>query len=480
MTEPNLLGSDAMKSRVDEMENFNRKRKLRPLVITMGSTRQEHIEKMFAHPKMSARFEKPVFSPGIPSRELRNRLNLLHWAHEAGILPETEWEVIQASVHSIKNKYDTHLDALSELLKHVEVDPDRKGAESYRELPYSIELWRKAKGLNRDRSVLACTLAHLIAMRTCVEQEYDFILEDNVRVPLSAATMTTSGTENDPETYDTSILCECAERIWDAKEASEEWGRNGQECHLRYYGWLGSIPNLKWVIQKYAQQSMYRQGDTEKNENENDSQQQSRTNNNRASVFPFPTVQDYENLVAANENANDLIVEEDAVEEEAEVEGKVPQTPGGTPVWGAYAYWVSRRGLDMLLEDLRLDVGALVWKGKRMRCHIAKPIDKILPRRIMALLGKNSVHLTTRPAFFRAPMLTSKIHTQYDSEFCRSTEYQLKHCSGDTENALQQSLSWGNLWLSEDERAIVLYKEKSPDRVWITQTQLSELKESNR
>jgi hypothetical protein len=171
-----------------------------------------------------------------------------------------------------------------------------------------------------------------------------------------------------------------------------------------------------------------------------------------------------------------LIVEEDVVEKEEKLEGKVPQTPGGTPVWGAYAYWVSRRGLEMLLEDLRLDVGALVWKGKRMRCHIAKPIDKILPRRIMARLGKNSVHLTTRPAFFRAPMLTSKIHTQYDSEFCRSTEYQLKHCSGDNENALQQSLSWENLWLSEDERAIVLYKEKSPDGVWITLTQLSELK----
>lgn len=102
-------------------------------------------------------------------------------------------------------------------------------------------------------------------------------------------------------------------------------------------------------------------------------------------------------------------------------------------------------GYERLLETLRNDVGALLWKGKRARFYSVKPIDKVLPRQIMALCGEGSVHIVTHPAFFRAPMLPSKIHTKWDPEFCKSTEYQLSACG----------LQWDDLWLNEQERDAV-------------------------
>ena len=113
--------------------------------------------------------------------------------------------------------------------------------------------------------------------------------------------------------------------------------------------------------------------------------------------------------------------------------------------WGTYAYWISKVAYERLLETLRQDVGALLWKGKRARFYSVKPIDKVLPRQVMALCGEESVQLTTHPAFFRAPMLTSRIHAKWDPEFCKSTEYQLK----------ATGLSWDHLWLSDAERDAV-------------------------
>lgn len=68
-----------------------------------------------------------------------------------------------------------------------------------------------------------------------------------------------------------------------------------------------------------------------------------------------------------------------------------------------------------------------------MRNYCVKPIDKVLPRRMTDIFGntdergRQCVHVTTHPAFFRAPMLISQIHSQWDSEFCKSTEYQMSH-----------------------------------------------------
>ena len=103
-------------------------------------------------------------------------------------------------------------------------------------------------------------------------------------------------------------------------------------------------------------------------------------------------------------------------------------------------------------------------KGKRMRFYSVKPIDKILPRQTISAFGKNSVHISTHPAFFRAPMLTSKIHTQWDPEFCKSTEYQLG----------KSSMEWSDLWLTRNEQEVITHRQATGE--WLTIAKLSESK----
>lgn len=78
--------------------------------------------------------------------------------------------------------------------------------------------------------------------------------------------------------------------------------------------------------------------------------------------------------------------------------------------WGAYAYWISAEGYKAVISSLQKDVGSLLWKGKRMRCYQVKPVDKIIPRKVANYFseGYKHIHVATHPAFFRAPMLTSK------------------------------------------------------------------------
>jgi hypothetical protein len=78
---------------------------------------------------------------------------------------------------------------------------------------YSVELWKKAKNVNRGRSVLACTFAHLIALKKLVAEDFDVLLEDNVRVPVD----------------------ECADRIWDSMDAVKEWELSEQQQQTTKY-----------------------------------------------------------------------------------------------------------------------------------------------------------------------------------------------------------------------------------------------------
>ena len=66
---------------------MNTRKKLRPLVITLGSKRQSYIESLFNEPCMKEHFEAPVFSRGVPSRELRGCYSFLKHASKAGIIP---------------------------------------------------------------------------------------------------------------------------------------------------------------------------------------------------------------------------------------------------------------------------------------------------------------------------------------------------------------------------------------------------------
>ena len=449
---------------MSEKSEFEPKRKLRPLVITMGGRRQEYITEMFSHPAMAANFEPPAFSPGVPQRELRNMMGLLTHAGKAGIIPQPEWEALSSS--KAKALYEDDPNTLFDVLDGVPIDPQRMGSDFDKTMHYSKELWQKAKGINRGRSVLACSLAHLTAMKTLVEDGYDFILEDNVRVPITSATRQNDDAIGD----DGEMYCECAQRIWSTKEASIEWEEStGHKCHLRYYGWLGSRPNLKFVMNVHRTKMQF-------------PRKEGKMDN--PSFFPFPIKSDIDEYLGNESSPNDNATDAEAREKADDNKTKTT-TPGGTPIWGAFAYWVSKEGYDAIIQSLQLDVGAMLWKGKRMRCYQAKPIDKTIPRRITTSFsktnnqdGRNHIHVATHPAFFRAPMLTSQIHSQWDAEFCRSSEFQMNEDNRDNDEGNDKGNGevWRHLWLTTDETDIVDHRVKHGE--WLTLKAMAELRDT--
>lgn len=408
-------------------ESVQTSQKLRPLVISMGSPRQDYVKQLFSHPDMERYFEPPVFVSGVPSRGLRNRNEFFRYANEAGLLPELEWKALSAAAEN--QDYVSRPDAFFECLNDVPITSDgRRGGADDVNVHYSIELWRKAKTLTRERAVLGCFLAHLIAMKRLTSEGFDFILEDNVRAPTA----------------------DCGRRILEAIQASKEWEKELENtCHLRFYGWLGSTTNLDWIFDKHIHRASYvrRANDVAAN---------------YCSIFSFPMQSDIEqdfpvddDHLTRGEKGSSIVKESDG--------NKQHTKPGGNPIWGAYAYWISVQGFDELLNVLRSDVGALLWKHKRQRNYAVKPIDKVLPRRIMATFGLHSLHLATQPAFFRAPMLTSKIHAKWDPEFCKSSTLQLE----------RTGLSWDDLWLSQGEEKVVTYYKQHD--AWLTPSQCTEI-----
>jgi hypothetical protein len=415
------------------------RRKLKVMVITMGGPRQEMIEDLFRQPQMAQHFEAPVFSPGVSSRNLRTRFDLLENANAAGLLPPEEWIAIKNAKGN--ELYEKHAELFFNCLEGVPVTQGRRGSEYDKKVHYSVELWQKAKSLNRARAVLGCTFAHLIALKRFTSEGFDVMIEDNVRAP--------------PES--------CAERIWEARQASLEWEhQEGKSCHFRFIGWLGSTTNLEWILETHSKKRSH------KREASNDQQPSGMT------VFPFPThehlEEDLEEMEETKEDQFDSNPEKRRETEEEELadnsanSNALHKTPGGTPIWGAYAYWMSKEAYASMLHTLQLDVGAMLWKGKRMRVYAVKPIDKIMPRITQENFGPPSVHITTHPAFFRAPMLTSKIHTRWDPDFCRSTEFQLRYTD----------LDWSKLWLIGTEREIVNHHQSTGH--WLTPAELEEFK----
>lgn len=417
------------------------RRKLKVLVITMpGSERKAHIEAMFAHPTLAEQFEPPQFSDGVPSRGIRSRFTMLETCHRAGLVPDAEWEAIKAKQESLAG--ESHCpENFFDCLNQVPIGESRMGSENDVKLHYSVEFWRKAKTINRGRAVLGCTLAHLIALKRFTAEGFDVMLEDNVRT----------------------VTADAAERIWRAKEASEKQSdASGEPSHLRFLGWLGSIPNLEWILTRHVPKRALRVYDES-------------AIDTSYSTCPFPRTEEIMEDLKENGDIEGSAARADTTadngkgnqEDGQETAGpqKIHTKPGGTPVWGSYAYWMSAEGYEALLRRLQSDVGSLLWKGKRARYYNVKPADKVLPRLLMD--AGLRVELSTYPAFYRAPMLTSKIHTAYDPEFCKSTQYQLSKCGG---------LKWEDLWLSDEEKEIVKHKNETGE--WITLGKLKELKTS--
>ncbi|GMH64935.1 hypothetical protein TrST_g9654 [Triparma strigata] len=308
---------------------------LKVLCITLGGSRRSQIESMFSSPNLKGDFDLH-FIDGVPSRSLRNKPGLMSHAYKAKLLVEDPEKTFLAG----KKTFQRGL---------------------WPDLDYAEELWRKGRSINRERSVLACLFAHLNAMAYAVENGFDVIIEDNVRV------------RDSRETYD--IM---RGLIDDSKNAG-----------VRYFGYLGPRDNLEWLYLKHMPKY-------EKNK----------------TPFPF------------NEHYTDGVMR-------------------GTSLWGAYAYMVSEKALDEIMAKLQNDIGAVMWKGKRMKTYRIKPIDKQMPR--TARDAGLDVRVGNNPVFFRAPMLTSKIHTKFDAEFCKSTQVQLDFIG----------VKWEDLWLTEEEKETV-------------------------
>jgi hypothetical protein len=448
-------------------------RPIRVLIISQGGQRQAALTQLLAE---VGGFATPVFVKGVSSRDLRNRRKFFRICHAAGLLPEAEWEALQPVVcgadecgrppqdpqaPKTSSNHNNSGDPFFDCLAAVPVAPGRRGAAVDVQLHYAGDVWRKAKTINRGRAVLACSLAHLLALQrfTKAAQQspdsdtdhnsdgpFDLLLEDNVRAPR--------------------LHGDAARRIRDTIMARRAWeAATGQTCHLQYFGWLGSPLNLDWVLQSHLPQRSFVHS----------------TNDDAPSIAPFPT---HEHIQEDLENGT-YVVSTTAPpdqphhhpstrkgDESSSSSGppdptpttrKVHATPGGTPVWGAYAYWMSPPAYAAVLQVLRTDVGALLWKPKRARYYSVKGIDKILPRHTMAAMGPQAVQIATRPAFFRAPMLTSQIHAVWDAAFCRSTTVQLR----------ATQLSWADLWLTAMEGAIVDHYERHG--TWLTPTELAAL-----
>jgi hypothetical protein len=328
-------------------------RKLRVLIISMGGARRKFLEEqLFQDPAIQESFEPPAFSPGVPSRSLRSRRTFFEAFHQAGLLPEAEWHAIRESFDDGRHEQCPNR-WLDECLVDVPVEKGRHGNEADVRLHYSVELWRKAKTINRGRAVLACTLAHLIALRRLVDDQFDLVLEDNVRLPVLT----------------------CYDRISATLQAAAQWANErGSTCHLLYFGWLGSITNLEWIFSSYAPRHATANSLDDVNEMAV-----------HTSVVPFPTLADIEEDLASGYQSSVALERARPTEIPERISGTTGDcsgtkseridnagqhdSPGGTPVWGAYAYWISSEGYDCVLENLRRDVGALLWKGKRARYY---------------------------------------------------------------------------------------------------------------
>ena len=199
-------------------------------------------------------------------------------------------------------------------------------------------------------------------------------------------------------------------------------------------------------------------------------------NNNECTttIFPFPTNEDFE-LDSIDPTCNNKKAKSGTDTNGHDNDGDTKTigphftTPGGTAIFGTFAYSISSDAYHTLINALQNDAGALCWKGKRMRAYQAKPIDKIIPRHVKSEFGPNHIHIPNRVAFVRCPMLGSLLHPQWEEGFCNSTElqYQLSchdNNKGDYSNTSSNnegSNVWDHVWLTEEEREVVSRRKKS-------------------
>jgi hypothetical protein len=107
---------------------------------------------------------------------------------------------------------------------------------------------------------------------------FDFILEDNVRAGMN---MTEKHSDEAAAATTNDWSCECVNRIWDTIEASND-NEASHDCHMSYYRWLSSLPNMRWIYHNHIPRSAF------------NGAKHSYDGCSKCIVFPRPTTEDFE------------------------------------------------------------------------------------------------------------------------------------------------------------------------------------------
>ena len=326
-------------------------RKIRILCLTSGGALKQQVQEIFSHPSLSPHFEAPVFVEKLEHRSLRNREGFMKAANEADLIPPSEYKAFCDSNGQIPtNEYYQDNASLVEdpslaAWKDTPINSDRRGSHWDLSQHYSAEFWRKAKSVGRDRPLLAHTLSHIIAMRRFLEEGFDVMIDENVCVPIPK-----------------SKLSECATRVRDTILASEA-SCTSDKCGIRYFGWSGSLKNMKWLL------------------NDHFLQQSSVKNTLRCYIIPFPKLRFFKS--------------------NADIDSDKPI------LLDVCAYWISHQCYQSVLNILRRDVGSLLWRCKRGKNYAVRPLEQLMHSAAMKL-GLEE-HISSAPAFFRYPMVSDRM-----------------------------------------------------------------------
>lgn len=121
-------------------------------------------------------------------------------------------------------------------------------------------------------------------------------------------------------------------------------------------------------------------------------------------------------------------------------------------LWGTYAYKPTRRLYDAVLDRIRNGFPRSVFYRETKWDAKVTPADKLFQR--AARDNQLVIKTLSPPVFFRMPpVLKSKIHAKWDEPFLRATTDQLH----------LYHLDWSNVWLTPEERRIVMLSEGKRD-----------------
>mmetsp|Transcript_96290 Transcript_96290/g.300607 ORF Transcript_96290/g.300607 Transcript_96290/m.300607 type:complete len:371 (+) Transcript_96290:65-1177(+) len=309
---------------------------VRAVVVTLGGEREAAMRRQLEE---VGGFDAH-FIEGVPARSLRTRDGLIGALRATGIFCPAptggEGDLVGQVTPGTPEAQAPGVD--SDGLPWLDEEEERRAGD---------ELWLRSRSLSRDRAVLACVFAHLLALRVAESEGRPVIMEDNAR-----------------------LLAEPGASAARARHA------------------LDAAPETAWLLLGYGSGEGL--------------------------------------LEQATSPVSALFWEE-----------------GKPAAWGTQCYRLEPAARMRLIAWLRKGVECLLpAKGKRCRGYKPRPIDRLLPAPFVAE-GRSAVAFP--PVAYRAPMLRSLIHEQWDAAMSEALERQLAR-TGD---------SFDHLWLTEEERLVV-------------------------